>query len=109
MSKITCAICGNEENKICKVKKIGVHINKRRDCDKFILNEDKVKPAHLVKTVSLPYAEKEELKRLYKEEMRRRRELEMHAQEAGLDPKSINMHPLTGDLSRFTSTAAKGE
>jgi hypothetical protein len=107
MSKVTCSICKNEEGKICRAKKIGVHINKRRDCNKFILAEDKVGPVHLVKTIKMPYAEKEEMKRRYKEELKHRREIEKNTKEAGLDPASINMHPLTGDLSRFTSTAAK--
>jgi len=57
----------------------------------------------------MPYAEKEEMKRRYKEELKRYREIEKNTKEAGLDPASINMHPLTGDLSRFKSTVSQGE
>lgn len=106
MSKITCSVCKNEENKVCKVKKIGVHVNKRRDCNKFVLAEDKIKPSHLVSTIKMPYAEKEEMKRRYKEELKRYREIEKNTKEAGLN---VNMHPLTGDLSRFKSTVSQGE
>lgn len=101
MSKVTCSVCKNEENKVCRVKKIGVHINKRRDCNKFILAEEKVRPEHLVKTIPMPYAEKEEMKRRYKEELKLRREMERNTKDAG-----VNLHPLTGDLSRFKSTAS---
>jgi len=109
MSQVTCSVCRNEDNKMCKVKKVGVHVNKRRECNKYIFDSDRVRPADLVKTIKMPYAEKEEMKRRYKEELKRYREVEKNTKEAGLDPASINMHPLTGDLSRFKSTVSQGE
>jgi hypothetical protein len=110
--KVTCSICKNEDHKMCKVKKIGVHINKRRDCDKFVFEEDKVKAEHIIQTIKVPYAEREELKRRYKEELKQHREMEKTMKDAGaLDGTTLytrdTSHPLTGDLSRFTSTAAK--
>jgi hypothetical protein len=98
MAKITCSICRNEENKMCKVKKIGIHVKKRRNCDKFVMEPDKIKASDIIETIKVPYAEREEAKKRLKEQMKLMR--------AG-GSNVVNAHPLTGDLSRFTSTAAK--
>lgn len=97
--KITCATCANEKDKICKVKKIGVAVNKRRNCDKYELEPTKVKEKQILKTIKMGYAEKEALRKQYKEELRRIKE----QAKSGIPVDSA--HPLTGDLSRFTSTA----
>ena len=97
--KITCATCVNEDNKFCTVKKIGVAINKRRNCDKYDLNPMKVKEKQIIKTIKMGYKEREALRKQYKEELRLAKEQLRSGRTA--DPA----HPLTGDLSRFTSTA----
>lgn len=100
--KITCSTCANEDRKICTVKKIGVAINKRRRCDKFIFEPLKVKPKQLVKTVRVSWEEKEKLRQEYKEALKEARRLE---REGRLGRTTTNpKHPLTGDLSRFVST-----
>ena len=104
MGKIVCATCKNEKNSFCIAKKTGIHPNKRRDCDKYILEEVKVKPKHVLQTIKVPYAEKESLKQKYKQALRQHKE----AAELGVPVPADPSHPLTGDLSRFiTSTAAK--
>ena len=92
--KVTCATCANEENKKCTAKKnIGIALNKRRNCDKYVLETSKVKEKQIIKSVKLGYAEREALRQEYK------RQLKL-AKQGAADPA----HPLTGDLSRFTST-----
>lgn len=100
-NRIVCAICKNETGGFCRVKKnVKVAINKRRNCDQFILEPGKVKEKQILKTVRLSYAEKEALRKHYKEELRQ-------IKSKLKDP--ANPHPLTGDLSRFTSTVSEEE
>lgn len=91
--KITCATCANEIDSRCIVKKSTVALNKRRNCDKYVLETSKVKEKQIIKSVKMGYAEREALRAEYK------RQLKLAKQ--GVDPA----HPMTGDLSRFTSTA----
>lgn len=98
-NKITCATCANEQNKICIVKKDSVALNKRRNCDEYILEPDKVKVKQILKTTRLSYREKEAIRRRYRKELKRAKAL-------ANTPQNAN-HPLTGDLSRFTSTARR--
>ncbi len=101
--KITCATCLNEENKFCVIKKSRVALNKRRRCDKYVLEATKVKARQILKTVRMGYKEKEALRREYKQQLR---EFKAAAKQ-GRAPQDSN-HPLTGDLSRFISTAGGG-
>lgn len=98
MGKITCATCNNEYQFKCNAKKgrPSVAINKRRNCDKYVLDPEKVKVKQILKTVKMGYKEKEILRREYKEQLR----LAKEQLKVSSDPK----HPLTGDLSRFKST-----
>lgn len=72
-------------------------INKRRRCDKYILEATKVKAKQILKTVPMGHKEKEALRREYKEQLKQFR---ASAKQGNTSPS----HPLTGDLSRFTST-----
>lgn len=94
-NKITCATCANEQNKKCITKKTSIALNKRRNCDKYVLEPLKVKAKQILKTTRLSYREKEALRRQYKKDLK----------EAKAAAKQGSSHPLTGDLSRFTSTA----
>ena len=100
--KVTCATCANEDNRKCLIKKSTVALNKRRRCDFYKIEATKVKERQILKTVPMGYQEKEALRKEYKEQLRRFKE-NQKAQKMGRDPK----YPLTGDLSRFTSTAGK--
>lgn len=102
--KVTCAICKNEVNKKCVAKKnSSVALNKRRRCDLFILEAEKVKTKQILKTVRMTYEEKEALRKEYKEQLRIYKEAAKQAKSAPKFPGSAK-HPLTGDLSRFVST-----
>ena len=96
--KVTCATCVNEEDKTCVVKKSRVALNKRRRCDKYVLEATKVKAKQILKTVSMGHKEKEALRREYKEQLKQ-------FKAAAKQGNNSQSHPLTGDLSRFTSTA----
>jgi hypothetical protein len=97
--KITCATCRCEVNKKCSVKKgqPSVALNKRRRCDEYILEATKVKAKQILKTVQMGYKDKEALRREYKEQLKQFRS-------AAKQGNTSQSHPLTGDLSRFTST-----
>ncbi len=96
-AKITCATCLNEENKTCVIKKSRVVLNKRRRCNKYVLEATKVKAKQILKTVQMGYKEKEVLRREYKDQLKQFRA-------AAKQGNTSQSHPLTGDLSRFTST-----
>ena len=98
-AKITCATCRCEFNKKCNAKKgrPSVAINKRRRCDKYVLEATKVKAKQILKTVQMGYRDKEALRKEYKQQLKQFRE-------ASKQGNTSSSHPLTGDLSRFTST-----
>ena len=99
--KIICAVCKNEENKFCTVKKSSVALNKKRRCDKFILEPTKVKEKQILKTIKLPYKDKEILRQHYKKELKKYRQ----SVKNGTMHPTTTANPTTGDLSRFVSTA----
>jgi hypothetical protein len=102
-AKITCATCASEFKGKCNAKKgrPSIALNKRRRCDKYILEATKVKAKQILKTVQMGYKDKEALRREYKDQLKQFRN-------AAKQGNTSNSHPLTGDLSRFTSTA-RGE
>lgn len=98
--KITCATCSNEKDKRCIVKKVSVAINKKRHCDNYVLEPTKVKTKQVLKTIKMSYAERESMRKEYKSQLKQLK----RAMKQNLPTQNIS-HPLTGDLSRFTSTA----
>ena len=102
--RVTCATCKSEHNKRCNAKKgrPTVAINKRRRCDKYVLESTKVKEKQVLKTVKMGYKEREALRKQYKEELKKIKQM-VGEQNTPKDPA----HPLTGDLSRFTSTVGE--
>jgi len=102
--KIVCSVCKNEENKFCTVKKSSVSINKRRHCDKFILEPIKVKEKQILKTIKLPYKDKEILRQHYKKELKKYNQ-SVRDGTMNKQYQTTTSHPSTGDLSRFVSTA----
>jgi hypothetical protein len=103
--KVTCAICKNEVNKKCTVKKnSAVALNKRRRCDLFELEPGKVKTKQILKTVRMTYEEKEALRKEYKEQLKLYKQAVKEAKQGKVPHSGSSKHPLTGDLSRFVST-----
>jgi hypothetical protein len=106
MAKVTCATCGREEKGFCIKKKSRVAKNKRRRCDQYLFAVEKVTERQIIKTVKLPYTEQQRIKA----ELKKLRALERANKNNAIkgdvrtaDPK----HPITGDLSRFKTTASE--
>ena len=104
--KVRCAACVNEKDKICMLKKIGVKINKPRVCESFSLVEGKAKVRVTLPSVKFGYAEQQEAKRMRKE---RKEEQSKPTVSATRNTTTTSAHPLTGDLSRFVSSAVVQE
>ena len=132
MAKVKCRLCANEVSGVCSIKKIGVKVNKPRICEAYTYDEKRVKTSTKIPTTRVGYSQQQEAKRRIKAELKKIREAmkkgpnQGTAQDLGLiqpvEHKGIILpgdpnfsvpnrdlkHPLTGDLSRFTTTA-KGE
>ena len=130
-----CRVCANEINSFCKIKKIKIKINKKRKCEAYIFDESKVKTKQNVPVIKFGYKQQQEAKRRFKAQMKELRELRKlaakgpgrgTARDLGLvkpdeesriitpgDPRfsmpGNTKHPLTGDLSRFVTTASNKE
>jgi len=128
MEKKRCKLCLNEKSGLCTVKKIGVAINKPRLCEAYIYDEQKLKVKSHIPTIKMGYNEHQESKRRLKEELKvlKKSMSSIQSQDAikgsGLVepseskpittndpgsyiPRSDSKYPLTGDLSRFLTTA----
>ena len=126
--KVRCMVCKNEAKSFCSVKKVGVKINSPRICPKYIFDESKVKEPVKINTTKISYSEIMEAKARAKAEKKALQEAltarpsQGTAKSLGLlpeeesniivpgDPNFIlpgrNLkNPLTGDLSRFLTTA----
>ena len=137
MAKVKCKVCANEVSGFCSVKKIGVKVNKHRICEAYVYDEARLKMKTEIPTVRVGYAEQQENKRRMKAELKRIKEelkkkpLNGTARDLGLIddasfsgeesriitpgdprfsmPRNDIKHPLTGDLSRFMTTASNKE
>ncbi len=128
MSKVKCRVCANEKGHMCLIKKIGVAINKPRICEAYTYDEGKLKAKVHVPTIKMGYKDHQESKRRLKEELKALKKSMVAgpsqgtAQDLGLIkpaenriitagdpglyvPRTDSKHPLTGDLSRFLTTA----
>jgi hypothetical protein len=128
MGKKKCRVCANERGGLCSIKKIGVAINKPRLCEAYIYDEGKLRTRHEIPTIRVGYKDHQESKRRLKEELKAlKKSMEAGpsqgtAKDLGLIkpeeskiitagdpefyiPRTDTKHPLTGDLSRFLTTA----
>jgi hypothetical protein len=121
-NKVKCEVCSRQTAGFCSFKKTKVKLTKKRVCDKFKYDAGKEKEKQPIETIRRPdwYWDKEKKKKAMKEELKRLQELEkerIEAEKKGkkiVDANDIQMikprdlkYPLTGDLSRFTTTADK--
>lgn len=113
MSKVKCKVCANEVSGICTIKKVGVSTNKPRICEAYTYDEHKVKVKQDIPITRFGYKEQQEYKRRVKAELKAASK--RAANKLQTDQKftttlpADSKHPLTGDLSRFTTTATKNE
>jgi len=114
--KVRCAVCKHQANAFCLVKKCKVALNKRRKCDKFKIEPSKVRLKREIPTTRGPAPAlikdlRKEYKKALKEEAARQEAAKKSQQNKYKDAMKMpdEKHPLTGDLSRFVSTAGKDE
>jgi len=106
-----CKFCRFEENSKCaKKNNVTVKLNKRRQCEFFVVDESKARDfvehreKNKIESVQVPSwywvrdLRRKEIAKMKKEEM------SQFATTAVASPTDGN-HPLTGDLSRFSTTA----
>lgn len=115
--KIRCAVCKSQYKGFCITKKVAVSLNKSRHCDKFQHDQEKVKIKQVLPITRLPFAQQEldrqsrkaELKQL-KETIKSKKEQQVPIKESRVfKPSGNEKFPLTGDLSRFTTTGTKNK
>ena len=101
--KIKCLWCAELVNSVCSVKKIKMKVRKPRRCKTFVPDSDAItreinrgKGIETIKLSPLAYMTKKERKEFLAKQQ------EMLEQAASVQATS---HPLTGDLSRFSTTA----
>ena len=111
MSVVRCSVCKKFTGIHCEVKKgKKVKPNKSRVCDLFDFDETKVKIHKKIPTTRLDplyWENKNKFKKIMKEEALRVKQQEQDEKDRRV-PSYIqdNAHPLTGDLSRFVSSAS---
>jgi Fe-S-cluster containining protein len=110
-NKVICGSCSNELNSYCKIKKCKIKPNKKRVCEHFELDVGKVKVKGVPDFIKRPdYFWDDKLKKQMRREHRKR--IEEEALKRIEDLKEENeekdlKHPLTGDLSKFKTTASE--
>lgn len=112
--KVICQVCAHQTDGFCALKKTRVKLKKKRLCDKFKQDTSKIKIKKNIPTVKRPdwFWDREERRRLYKEELRKYNEV-LNNREKN-EAQTVNTtkdskYPLTGDLSRFKTTVSKEE
>ena len=121
--KVRCAECKAQYQGFCTTKRVKVSINKNRHCDKFRFDQSRVKVKEALPTTRLSYREQEEQRKQQKADLKLLRK--MLKEEGRLDtkgnlidpppesriykPYGNEKFPLTGDLSRFTTTGTEGD
>ena len=122
MAKVRCNVCSNEMSGVCQVKNSRIKINKSRNCKAYIYDEDKIKVKEDIPTIKVGYKQQQENRLRMKEEIKELKEKmknglsKKEAQDLGLVqggssvvPTGDAKHPMTGDLSRFITTASNKE
>ncbi len=95
MPKVKCVVCKHEDDSFCSIKKCKTKVNKSRICNAFRFAPEKIKIKRALPVIRVAAAD------VVKGSSTR------HRENVSLDRNT--QHPLTGDLSRFTTTASKGD
>jgi len=98
--KVKCATCSNELERKCIVKKETVNPNKKRICDLYVHDPVRVKIKQVLPTTQATPEMIGKSKPKYA-----RRIVQQPVENTAGKPEA---HPLTGDLSRFKSSAPRG-
>jgi len=120
-NKVVCAICLNQAGGFCEVKSSKIKLKKKRLCDKFRQDISKIKIKQPIPTKRRPeyFWDRDKKRRFMKEQLKKLQDEQAQRSSAGqiIDDKASTVmlgtgskkHPLTGDLSRFTTTIKKSE
>jgi hypothetical protein len=100
--KTKCKTCSNENKGKCSIKHTTVNVNKNRKCNYYELEPDKVKIKEILP--SRPATEDEMFKQKPKG-VKSRKVARMKSKEINMNTNE--QHPMTGDLSRFKSSATR--
>lgn len=113
--KVSCSVCRAQYNKFCTVKRVSVSLNKKRHCDKYVFEEGKIKEGIPIPTKRITFKEKELVRKERKEQLKELKD-KLKEQQGIKDgtikesrifkPHGNEKYPLTGDLSRFTTTGS---
>jgi len=103
MAKVKCKVCESEKDSFCLVKKCKIRPNKSRSCDQFEFAEYKIKIHKMPPITRIPMAE------VIKEKDKFKKAKKVANRIASQPRIKDTSHPLTGDLSRFTTTAKTGD
>ncbi len=95
MPKVKCMVCEHEDDSFCSIKKCKIKVNKSRTCNIFEFTSEKVRIKRAIPSIRVEAAD------YLKKTTKKRRE--------DMSLARNSQHPLTGDLSRFTTTASKGD
>lgn len=104
MGKVICGICLHQNDSFCDFKRSKVRLKKRRLCDGFEKDTSKVgfkQPIQITRRPDWYWWTRTERKEFFLKSMD---ELKSKSQHRELRT-SDNQHPLTGDLSRFKTSA----
>lgn len=110
-NKIVCSVCANQTAGFCSFKKTKMKLSKKRLCDKFKYDITKVKIKHVIPIMKRPddYWRKDELKKQRKQELKILKKEVKEAKGVQMLGLGNEKYPLTGDLSRFVTTANTAE
>lgn len=122
MSKVKCEVCSRQTGGFCGFKKTKIKLTKKRTCDKFLYEAEKEKEKHYIEVTRRPewYWEKDKARKAMRKEIKRMQKeaVEQKLEEEKIKKKVVTdgdiqmikprdkKHPLTGDLSRFKTTAS---
>lgn len=110
--KVTCNACVYQTDGFCELKKHKVKLKKRRVCDRFKRDDNKITFKQPIPTTRRPdwYWNREERRRVMKETLK---ELQKKREQENKEIEMVNIrdtkHPLTGDLGRFQTTVEKND
>ena len=105
-NKITCSTCLNQTEGVCEIKKVTVKLKKRRKCDNYRQDTNKIKFKEEIPVTKRPdwFWNREEKRKHMKDMLERLSSGKFKRSQDGMEMINVK-HPLTGDLSRFKTTA----
>lgn len=110
MHKVRCRVCSHERQEYCPIKKTKVRTNKARTCKSFVHDVGKIRIKQELKAELRPdwyHDRRGAINKMKKQQkmLEEQRKKEMFDATSYIPSMGTDSHPVTGDLSRFTTTA----